>query len=138
MCPKFLCVFHILWYMLSWVLLLGKAQTKQTRFPNQKAVMLLSVNIAMTCLFPWFRVSPVEIYTGKLSTTLLSHGSLYSCLATSVAWEPGGRTLHTRSLLGCILHRRQEKIQTLTEHLFQGCAGAGSILKFLGALQTSY
>lgn len=80
---------------------LGPAVRQSTNKTNQisepeSCDAFVWVNIAMTCLFPWFRVSLVEIYTGKLSTTLLSHGSLYSCLATSVAWEPGGRTLHSQ------------------------------------------
>lgn len=43
-----------------------------------------------------------------------------------------------RSLLECVLHRRQEKSQTFTEHLPQGCARDGSTVKLSGALQAGY
>ncbi|EAW68353.1 hCG2045255 [Homo sapiens] len=52
----------------------------------------------MTCLFPWFRISPVGIYCGKLSTTLSSYDLFCSYLAVPLAAEPGSE-LHTmRSL----------------------------------------
>lgn len=78
----------------SCVLLLGKTQTNQTAKP-ESCDAFVWVNIAMTCLFPWLRISPVEIYSGKLSTTLLSHDPFYSCLAMPLAWEPGGWALHS-------------------------------------------